>query len=520
VSAPAAVASQPVVRVGPRTYPVVWPNAGDPRLHIAGVILTIHVLGQVALDFRVSVPQILAAILTCAVIEVAVTARRDRALVWPASAMLTGSGVALILRDVGTETGDHWTFRSWWLFAAVAALSLATKYLIRWRGTHLFNPSNVGLVIAFLALGSDRIEPLDFWWAPFGVPMLLAYVVIITGGLLVTERLGLLEMAGAFWLTFAACTASLALAGHCITALWSIMPVCDGHFWWVIVTSPEVLVFLFFMITDPRTVPAGRVPRIWFGVAVAVVSTVLLAPQTTEFGAKVGLLGGLAFVCAARPLVGRIAGPAGRRQVMLPAGRLALGGLALAAGAVVLVGVAAAGAPARTTDQPVEAEALPDPQALVPAVDPDRVPRVSVDPDVAPFGTDLLGPGAQAVGVELIRALDIEALALRERDADILPAIDHGRRLREMRGRVEEAASGAVTVDEHRFDEMHLRVVPGGQGSARPGIEGRGTVVEVSYDEDGGETGRTAAAPFELLFVMRTASDGRWLLVDVVPLEE
>lgn len=154
----------------------------------------------------------------------------------------------------------------------------------------------------------------------------------------------------------------------------------------------------------------------------------------------------------------------------------------------------------------------------MPTVDPDRVPRVSADPEVAPFGTDLLGPGAQAVGLELVRALDIEALALRERDAGLLPAVDHGRRLREMRGQV-EAASGAVTVAEHRFDEMHLRVVPGGQGSARPGIEGRGTVVEVSYDEDGGETGRTVS-PFELLFVMRTASDGRWLLVDVVPPEE
>ncbi len=43
-------------------------------------------------------PQILAAILTCAILEVALTFRRSRSFVWPASAMLTGSGVALILR--------------------------------------------------------------------------------------------------------------------------------------------------------------------------------------------------------------------------------------------------------------------------------------------------------------------------------------------------------------------------------------------------------------------------------------
>ena len=63
-------------------------------------------------------------------------------VVWPASAMLTGSGIGLILRDVGTSPGDHWTSRHWWLFSGAAALSLAGKYLIRWRGSHVFNPSN------------------------------------------------------------------------------------------------------------------------------------------------------------------------------------------------------------------------------------------------------------------------------------------------------------------------------------------------------------------------------------------
>jgi hypothetical protein len=84
--------------LGRTTYPVTLPNIRDSRLHVASVIITIHVLGQVALHFQVSVPQILASILTCAVLEVAITCRRQRTIVWPASAMLTGSGVALILR--------------------------------------------------------------------------------------------------------------------------------------------------------------------------------------------------------------------------------------------------------------------------------------------------------------------------------------------------------------------------------------------------------------------------------------
>ena len=97
-------------------------------------------------------PQILAAILTCAVIEVAITFRARRAFVWPASAMLTGSGVALILRVPGTPLDDHWSTYAWWVFAGVAAFALMTKYLIRYRGSHVFNPSNIGLVIVFIVL--------------------------------------------------------------------------------------------------------------------------------------------------------------------------------------------------------------------------------------------------------------------------------------------------------------------------------------------------------------------------------
>ena len=78
------------------------------------------------------------------------------------------------------------------MFAGVAGLSLLTKYVISYRGSHVFNPSNIGLVVAFVVLGSTRVEPLDFWWGPLDVWMLAAYAVIITGGLLITRRLHLL----------------------------------------------------------------------------------------------------------------------------------------------------------------------------------------------------------------------------------------------------------------------------------------------------------------------------------------
>ncbi|MDA3038958.1 MAG: hypothetical protein O3C27_05390 [Actinomycetota bacterium] len=346
--------------------------------------------------------------------------------------MLTGSGVGLILRDVGTVAGDHWSFRHWWLFSAVAGGSLLTKYLIRWRGTHLFNPSNVGLVVAFLALGSDRIEPLDFWWRPFDLPMLLAYAIIVTGGLLINDRLDLLELAGAFWGGLVVLLGSLSLAGHCIVTAWSLTPVCDLRFWRVVVTSPETLIFMFFMVTDPRTVPTSRWGRVAFGVSVAATSSLLMAAQRTEFGAKVGLLGGLVLVCAARPLVEilstRVIVPAGRRSVVLAA----LVALVLA------LGVAAAGVPARTPDAPVATAELPDARAIVSDVDLSRIPPITADAEVSVFGEDLPGTGSRLVAVELLRNLDIEARALRDGDPELLPAANHGSRLVEMRKLIEE----------------------------------------------------------------------------------
>ena len=189
--------------LGGSTYPVILPNIRDPRLNVAAVIITIHVLGQVGLRFQVSVPQILAAILTCAILEVALTFRRSRSFVWPASAMLTGSGVALILRVPDTPLDDPWTTHKWYVFAGVAAFSLLTKYVIRYRGTHVFNPSNIGLVVVFVVFGSTRVEPLDFWWAPLNSWMITAYAVILVGGLLITRRLRLLAAAATFWIALA-----------------------------------------------------------------------------------------------------------------------------------------------------------------------------------------------------------------------------------------------------------------------------------------------------------------------------
>src|SRR5712691_3589416 len=297
-------------------YPVLLPKLSDPRLHLAAVITTLQVLGQVAFHFRVSIAQILLSVATCALLEVAIALRKQRVLMWPASAMLTGNGVAFILRVPGTHHGDWWSLRGWWIFVGTAAVSLLSKYVIKWRGGHIFNPSNFGLVLCFLVLGRTRAEPLDFWWGGMSPWLGLAFVVIVAGGLLILSRLRLLWIAIGFWLSFAAGIGVLAASGHAMTARWHLGPITGANFWWVLLSSPEVLVFLFFMLTDPKTSPKGQKERVVYAVSVGLLAALLIAPLRTEWATKVALLGALAIVCAARPLLGvlsvarlRITGP-------------------------------------------------------------------------------------------------------------------------------------------------------------------------------------------------------------------
>jgi len=90
--------SDRTLTVGGRRYGLVGPDLRDPRLHVAAIVVSLQVLGQTVLHFEISIAQILMAIVTCAVIEVAISVWRDQMIAWPASAMLTGNGVAFVLR--------------------------------------------------------------------------------------------------------------------------------------------------------------------------------------------------------------------------------------------------------------------------------------------------------------------------------------------------------------------------------------------------------------------------------------
>ena len=278
------------LRIAGRSYPVILPSPKDPRLHVSATFLVLYVLGMTQFHFRLSFPQIIVSILTCAVIELVVTFRQKQMIIWPASAMLTGNGIAFIMRIPGTQHGDWWSFNGVWIYSLVGAVAMASKYLIKFRGRHIFNPSNFALVLAFVILGSSRVEPLQFWWGPLSPALLIVLLVIVGGALLVLTRVGLLAIAVIFWFTFAAALGILALSGHAFTANWHLGPVADYYFWKVLVLSPEVFIFLAFMITDPRTAPETERGRRIYSVALGLLGALLIAPMQTEYWAKVALL--------------------------------------------------------------------------------------------------------------------------------------------------------------------------------------------------------------------------------------
>jgi Na+-translocating ferredoxin:NAD+ oxidoreductase RnfD subunit len=341
-----------------RPYPVLLPKVSDPRLHLAAVIISLQVIGQIGFHFELSISQILLAIGTCAVLEVGIAMRQQHVLMWPASAMLTGNGVAFVLRVPGTAHGDWWSLNGWWIFVGTAAVSLLSKHVIKWRGEHIFNPSNIGLVLCFLVLGRTRAAPLDFWWGPMSAWLVLALAVIVAGGFLILRRLKLLRVAIGFWISFAIAIALLALSGHMMTARWHLGPISGFHLWVVLITSPEVLVFLFFMITDPKTAPRSPTGRLVYAVSLGLLAGAMIAPTITEYAAKVALLGSLAVVCLALPVLRSIPTPLDRRLVV---------GIASAAVAVAVAAMVVGNAPAVAQASPVVPTGSLPPITILPA---------------------------------------------------------------------------------------------------------------------------------------------------------
>lgn len=143
-----------------------------------------------------------------------------------ASAYITGISAGILLRS-------PW----FWPYALAAALAITSKYVVRFKGKHLFNPSNFGIsVVLFLLPASAAM--LSIQWGN----NLASMVVIWLIGSIIIWRLRRFHISATYVVSF------LVLA---VIRSWMI------HEPWLSevspITGPEYQLFIFFMITDPKT---------------------------------------------------------------------------------------------------------------------------------------------------------------------------------------------------------------------------------------------------------------------------
>jgi len=554
--APAGKAKPRFAHLFGRDYRIVLPSIRDPRLHVAAVLLTLQALGQTVLGFRLSIAQILACLAAGALIEFIVSFFKDKTILWPASGLLTGNSTAFILRVPGTLHGQWWSTNGIWIFIGVVALGMASKYLIRWRGRHIFNPSNVALVIAFVALGPQRSEPLDLWWIPMGTWMIVTYAILIGGGLLIALELRLVGLVIGFMAGFALFVA-VALApvpDHCMVASWHVTPMCGRDLWQILVTSPEILIFAFFMVPDPRTVPDGPVARVVFGILVALLAVLLLGPTTLEFWTKTAILASLVIACALRFALVRFLAPfesayatrgVGRRAwrvpVALAVALVLTGALPVAADIATHSPVPVAGLTDGTTPtitlkvgsgpaigQSLSATAgaaLPPASGAAPASASARVwilpafPAPSVAANVTDFDPNLTPQVAATMAHDAVLDLIIESEARRAHDLTLaaLGAGDDG--LKEFTDVInQDIAAGKIVQKTYSFASISIQLfLPkfATQGARLVGVHLQGTATLItrsasgsvlsqtttSYDKTWGLGGQSGGSSYQLIVV-------------------
>jgi enediyne biosynthesis protein E5 len=194
---------------------------------IAPILITLILLaGQLSFGVLESYPQTLLAVIIAIGLEIVLGKIFTGKIPHLASAYISGLSVGILIRSP-----------FFWPFALCSALSITSKYVLRLENRHLWNPSNFG-VSAMLVLAPFAVASLSIQWGNNIWPLVLIWVL----GSVIIYKLK------RFHITFTYVTAFLVFSlirsfvtGH--TFLAEVAPI----------TGPMYQLFIFFMITDPRT---------------------------------------------------------------------------------------------------------------------------------------------------------------------------------------------------------------------------------------------------------------------------
>jgi enediyne biosynthesis protein E5 len=265
-------------------------GAMDPRYFQIAALSGLLAYGLARLDFEIHALQ--AGLTLAAVIAMqwacSRLARLPRADC--RSALISGLSLCLLLRTNLPA-----------LAVAAAVVAIGGKFLLRWRGKHLFNPTNLGLVAVMLA-SDGRV-----WVSPgqWGSVAFFGFLIVCLGGLVVM-RAARSDVTVAFLASYLGLVIG--------RALWLGDPLAIPLHR---LQNGALLIFAFFMVSDPKTTPDSRAGRIAFASLVALGGWWL---QTRWFIAD-GLLWSLAAISLTTPLLDRVL-PGRRYAWTFPAARL------------------------------------------------------------------------------------------------------------------------------------------------------------------------------------------------------
>ena len=144
----------------------------------------------------------------------------------PASAYITGISVGILVRSP-----------AFWPYALCSAISITSKYVLRVKGRHVWNPSNFGISV-MLFLAAETVATLSIQWGNYLWPMLIIWAL----GSVIIWRLRRFHITGIYVVSF---IAFAFLRSWMTGSPWQseIAPI----------TGPMYQLFIFFMITDPKT---------------------------------------------------------------------------------------------------------------------------------------------------------------------------------------------------------------------------------------------------------------------------
>lgn len=240
-----------------RTPSPVPPRPGrriDPRWYQIAMLSALLGYGVFGLGFGLSALRIAATIGAALATQLLCTRAWRLPKFDPLSALISGIGLCTLLRTDTIAAA-----------ACAAALAIASKFVLRVRGKHLYNPTNLALVVMLVA-GRGWISPGQYGHVAF------VALAIVCLGLTVVCKAGRSDVTLAFLAVYAAI-----LFGR---SLWLGEPLrIPIHR----LQSGLLLQFAFNMISDPRTTPDSRAGRLLFGALVAIgagiVSFVLFRPN-------------------------------------------------------------------------------------------------------------------------------------------------------------------------------------------------------------------------------------------------